>query len=265
MAEARTMDSGRTSSLPLVLIHAFPMTAEMWRPQRDALRGEIPVYTPDLPGFGAAPGLDEEALTMDTLAGYVEHLLDAHGIDRCVLGGLSMGGYVALACMRSMRARIAGLILADTKAAPDDEDGRKSRISAIERIGSGDYEGFCDALIVKLLAESTRKSKPDVVANVRRIMASMHPETASAAVLGMLARPDSRDILPTFDIPTAVIVGEHDAITNVDEARSMVEAIPDATLHIIPDAGHISNLENPDAFNAAVRELVARVGEPVLK
>jgi pimeloyl-ACP methyl ester carboxylesterase len=232
----------------------------MWQPQREALATDVPLYTPDLPGFGTAPGLDEEALSMETLAGYVEHLLDAHGIERCILGGLSMGGYVAFACLRTMRTRIAGLILADTKAAADDDEGRKGRIAAMERIGSGDYVGYCETLIRKLLADTTRNERADVVEMIRHIMVSTHPETASAALLGMLSRPDSRDLLASIDVPTAVIVGEHDTITNVGEARSMVDAIRDASLHIIPDAAHLSNIDNPVAFNEAVRNLVAKVG-----
>jgi 3-oxoadipate enol-lactonase len=252
------MDPNRQSPLPLVLIHAFPLNCTMWQPQRAAF-GDVMLYAPDLPGFGHEPGLDEEGLTMDRMALFVQRQLDARSIDRCVLGGLSMGGYVTFACLRTMRDRIAGLVLADTRAAADDDATRTGRAAAMERIGAGGYDEYCETLTHKLLAESTRRGRPEIVENVRRMMRDAHPETASAALLGMIARPDSRELLATIDVPTAVIVGEHDAITAVDEAREMSEAIPDATLHVIPDAGHLSNLENPDAFNEAVRELLARV------
>lgn len=258
------MDSNRPQNLPLVLIHAFPLNGRMWRPQRDAFGLGVTLLTPDLPGFGTEPGLDEEGLSMERMALFVGHQLDSRGIDRCILGGLSMGGYVAFACLRAMRERIAGLVLADTRAAADDEETRKGRAAAMERIGAGEYEAYCDVLLQKLLAETTRRTRPDIVDEVRGIMRHAHPESASAALLGMLSRPDSRDLLASIDVPTAVIVGEHDAITAVDESRAMADAIPDATLTVIPGAGHLSNLENPEAFNDALRSLVARVAANVV-
>jgi 3-oxoadipate enol-lactonase len=252
------MDSNHQRSLPLVLIHGFLLTGEMWHPQREAF-GDGPFFTPDMPGFGMAPGLDEEVLAMDRMALFLRQQLDARSIDRCILGGLSMGGYVALACLRTMRDRIAGLVLADTRAAVDDEETRKGRLAAMERIGGGGYEEYCELMLQKLLAEKTRRGRPEVVEAVRRMMLATHPETAVAALLGMLGRDDSRDLLPTIDVPTAIVVGEHDAITRVEESQAMAEAIPGATLHIIADAGHLSNLEQPEAFNDALRQLVARV------
>ena len=251
------MDSNHQSAIPLVLIHAFPLSSAMWHPQRDAFGQRL--VTPDMPGFGGEPGLDEEGLTMERMAMHLARLLDARGIDRCILGGVSMGGYITFACLRTIRDRIAGLVLADTRATADSETARKGREAAMERIGAGDYEAYCETLLHKLLAERTRRDNPDLVDSVRRMMRETHPETASAALLGMLARPNSSDLLSSIDVPTAVIVGEHDAITTVEEAREMSSAIRDASLHVIPDAGHLSNIENPDAFNAAVSELMSRV------
>lgn len=235
------------------------MSSAMWAPQRTGLGGSIDLYTPDLPGFGGAPGLDEEGFSMARVALYVESELDARGIERCVLGGLSMGGYVTLACLRTMRDRIAGIVLADTRAAADDDETRKGRFAAMERIGAGEYQSYCETLLVKLLAESTRRTRPDIVESVRRYMLDVHPETAAAALMGMAVRPDSRELLSVIDVPTAVIVGEHDAITRVEEARSMCDAISGATLHVIANAGHMSNIENAEAFNEAVTELMSRV------
>jgi pimeloyl-ACP methyl ester carboxylesterase len=231
----------------------------MWQPQRETLGADVELCTPDLPGFGAEPGLDEEIMTMERMALFVERLLESRGIDRCILGGLSMGGYVAFACLRTMRERIAGLVLADTRAAADDDATRKGRVAAMERIGAGDFDGYCDVLLQKLLSEGTRRGRPEIVELVRCIMRTAHPDAAVAALLGMIDRPDSRDLLATIDVPTAVIVGEHDAITSVDDARAMAAAIPDATLHVIANAGHLSNIENPSAFGEAIREVLARV------
>jgi len=244
---------------PLVLIHAFPLHSGMWEPQREALSGVVDIVTPDLPGFGNAPGLDDESFTMDRAAHYLGRDLEARGIDRFILGGLSMGGYVAFACLRQFRERIAGLILADTRASADSEEGQAGRYASAERIGRGEFDAVVEELLEKLLSRKTRSERPELVERVRRIMLETLPESAVAAQLGMAARIDSTDMLASIDVPTALIFGAEDAITTVEEGKAMAEKIPNARLHILPDAGHLSNLEDPEGFNAAVRELIEAV------
>jgi pimeloyl-ACP methyl ester carboxylesterase len=196
---------------------------------------------------------------MAAVARVVESELDARGIERCVLGGLSMGGYVAFECWRLFRPRIAGLILADTRAAADDEKTRAGRYDAVERIGRGEVEGVLEDQLKKLLSEKTRSGRSDVTDAVRAIMRRTVPTSLIAAQLGMAARRDSGDLLSGIDVPVALIFGEEDAITTVEEGKRMAAEIPDARLTLVPGAGHLSNLEMPAEFNRAVLSLVEDV------
>ncbi len=248
----------------LVLIHAFPLHSGMWREQQRALADIADVVTPDLPGFHHAPGLDEESFTLERIARHLRHELEAKGIDRCIIGGLSMGGYIAFEFFRQFPEKVCGLLLADTKAAADTDEARKGRYASVEKIGHGDFDAFAEGMMEKLLAEKTRRENPELVEQVRRMMYDSPPESAVAALLGMSIRRDSTELLPTINVPTALIFGEHDAVTTVDEGKMMAEAIPDARLHIVKNAGHLSNLENPAEFNAAVTELLERVDASVM-
>ncbi len=252
------MNTRNASRPTLLLLHAFPLHSAMWEPQ-GSLADRAELYAPDFPGFGYEPGLDGESFTMEMAAQFIHQQLDARGIDRCVICGLSMGGYVALACWRMFPERIAGLILADTKASADTEDARKARYDGVERIGRGDFDGYIDETLGKVLAEQTRASQPDVVRAVKHIAFGSPSESAVGALLGMAARPDSTPLLSTISVPTALIFGEHDAVTSIDEGKKMAGMIPGAELTIIEEAGHLSNLENPDAFNRAVLALLDRV------
>jgi len=252
-----------TSRPTLVLIHAFPLNSAMWEPQREALAEHAEIITPDLPGFGNEPRLDGEEFSMALAAQFIGHELDARNIGRCVIGGLSMGGYVAFQCWRLFGERITGLILADTKASADTEETRNGRYKAVERIGAGEYDAYIDETIEKLLSANTRRERPQAEQAVRKIIRSSQPESLAPPLLGMAGRPDSTPLLPTIDVPTALIFGEDDAITSVEEGRKMAETIPDARLTIVKNAGHLSNIENPEEFNAAVMNLLQRVAAKV--
>lgn len=244
----------------LLLIHAFPLHGGMWTPQRTALAGHADILTPDLPGFGTEPRLDGEEFSMELAARFIEEHLATRNIERCVIGGLSMGGYIAFQCWKLFPERIAGLILADTKASEDTAEAREGRYKAMEKIGAGQYDAYIDELMGKLLAESTRNERPDVEARVKSLIHESQQESLSPALLGMAGRPDSTPLLSTIDVPVALIFGEHDAITTTDEGHKMAEAIPNAELTIVKNAGHLSSMENPGEFNAAVIKLLERVG-----
>jgi pimeloyl-ACP methyl ester carboxylesterase len=257
------MNRSEQSRPTLVLIHAFPFDSRMWGPQRTGLGEKLDIHTPDLPGFGGSARLDGEEFSMELAARFVERELDARKIDRCVIGGLSMGGYVTFECWRLFPERIAGLILADTKATADTEEARKKRFDGAEKIGHGGYAEFVEDLLGKLLSEKRVRERPEIAEAVRDIALSVLPETAIAALLGMAGRSDSTSLLPSISVPTALIFGEHDAITTVDEGTMMERAIPDAKLTILPNAGHLANIENAAMFNEAVIELMTRVRDNV--
>src|SRR5512133_2341398 len=244
--------SADTARTTIVLLHAFPLNSRMFAPQLEALGRDYLVVAPDFPGFGEQPGLDQESLTMERAALFVGRELESRGVGRCVLGGLSMGGYVALECWRAFPEKICGLVLADTRAEADSPEALQGRYDAMERIGAGRYAEYAETLLRKLLCETTRSERPDVVADVLDMMMEVHPQYATAAILGMAERRDCSDLLPSITVPTAVIVGEHDAVTPPSAAEALARAIPDAALTVIPRAGHISNLENAAAFNGAI-------------
>ncbi|MFB7663035.1 alpha/beta fold hydrolase [Kitasatospora sp. NPDC056138] len=250
------------TGVPLVLLHAFPFPARMWEAQLELLPGpsgdEARVLTMDQRGFGAA-ALGDEAPSLDLVADDVARLLDTAGIDRAVIGGLSMGGYVAMAFARRHPDRLAGLLLADTKATVDTEQARANRERIARTVLARDS--------VHLLAEERvaegllgPAADPELVGRVRRMIAESAPQAVAWAQRAMAARHDSLDVLASVTVPAAVVVGEFDALTPLAEARLMADALADAQLTVIPSVGHLSPLEAPETFNAAVRGLLRRVG-----
>ncbi|GAA4864725.1 alpha/beta hydrolase [Kitasatospora terrestris] len=247
---------------PLVLLHAFPLSARMWAAQLERLPGPAGdlarVITPDQRGFGSAPLGDDTAPSLDAAADDLAALLDAMDVDRAVIGGLSMGGYVAMAFARRHPERICGLVLADTKATADGDAARTNR----ERIAAAVLARDSVALLAEeriedgLLAPGT---DPELVAQVRAMIAEAPPRAVAWAQRAMAAREDSLEVLAGLDVPAAVVVGELDAVTPLAEARMMAAALPDAELTVIPSVGHLSSLEAPETFNAAVRALLKRV------
>lgn len=240
--------------LPVVLLHAFPLNRSMWEPQIAALFGECRCIVPDLRGFGESP--KSGPYSMDRHADDVVELLDMLKIDHAVIGGLSMGGYVALAIWRRHRARVRALVLADTRAGADNAEGRQKRNDLIALAGSEGAGAIADKQITGLVGKSTREKQPELVERIRSIIAGESPEGIAGALEAMRERPDSTAMLETIDVPTLVVVGDEDAITPPKEARAMHEAIRGSRLEIVPGAGHLSNLERPATFNAALSDFV---------
>ncbi len=171
-----------------------------------------------------------------------------------------MGGYVALELFRRHPQRVSGLVLADTRAGADDDEGRENRLRTAQTARTSGAEPIADAMLPVLLAASTRSERPEVAGRVQEMILATPPATLVAALAGMAARHDATGDLPSITVPTLVIAGEHDALTPPDEARAMADAIPDAVFRAIPGAGHVSNLENPDAFNEALGRFLTSLG-----
>ena len=245
-------DVGR--GLPVVLLHAFPLNRSMWEPQIAALLGECRCIVPDLRGFGNSP--QSGPYSMDTYADDVIALLDALLIEQAVIAGLSMGGYVALNIWRRHRRRVRALVLADTRAAADTPEATQKRTDLIALARSEGAAAVADKQITGLIGRSTREKQPELVDRIRSLMAGESVEGIVGALEAMRSRPDSTPLLGDIDVPTLVVVGEEDAITPVKGARAMHGAIPGSRLEIVPEAGHLSNLERPAAFNAALSDFV---------
>jgi pimeloyl-ACP methyl ester carboxylesterase len=241
---------------PLVLLHAFPFDRAMWRPQRDGLRDVARVITPDLRGFGETGGFLGEP-SVERLADDAAEFLDALGVtEPVVLGGLSMGGYAALAFARRHPQRLRALVLADTKAEPDDEAAKANRDKLIAFASGHPAAAVIEQLLPKLVSEETRAQRPAVVEEVQRIASAQAPAAVVAALRMLRDRPDAGPSLAAIAVPALVIVGSEDALTPPAVAQSLAERIAGARLETIPGAGHVSNLERPDAFNDAVRRFL---------
>lgn len=248
----------RGAGPPLVLLHAFPLSSEMWRPQLDALSDAARVIAPDLPGFGASAPLP--GMTIEDVADVVAESLAALGVSEpVVLGGLSMGGYAAFAFARRHPDRLRGLILADTKPEPDDDTAKANRDKLLAGLEGGTLTaaGVVEQMLPKLLGDRTRADRPDIVAEVRRIGSAQSAGGVVAAVRALRDRPDSVPGLGNIRVPTLILVGEQDAVTPPAGAQATAARIAGSRLVVIPGAGHLSNLEEAEAFNAAVQEFLA--------
>lgn len=245
-------DVGR--GLPVVLLHAFPLNRTMWEPQIAALFGECRCIAPDLRGFGDSPR--SGPYSMDQYADDVVALLDALQIEQAVIGGLSMGGYIALALWRRHQKRIRALVLADTRSGADTDEGKQKRGALIALAQSEGSVAVADKQITGLLGKSTREKQPELVDRIRSIMAGESPDGIVGALEAMRDRPDSTSLLAGINVPTLIVVGDEDVLTPPKEARAMHAAIRGSRLEVIPAAGHLSNLERPAAFNAALSDFV---------
>lgn len=244
---------------PLLFVHAFPFSGSMWEPQVAPLAGEFGCIVPDLPGFGGSAA--GEPWTMDRFANDLARVLDDAGVAAAVVCGLSLGGYVALALQRLHPDRIRALILADTRASADTEEGRRKREATIALAREAGASAVADQAITGLLGKSTRERAPELVADAHARAAAASVEAIVGASRAMMDRPDSTAMLAGIRVPTLVIVGDEDTITPPREARAMADAIPDARLEIIPGAGHLTNFERPAAFTCAVRDFIVALPE----
>jgi pimeloyl-ACP methyl ester carboxylesterase len=238
----------------LVLLHGFPLSSAMWEPQFDALHGWR-VIAPDTRGFRAPDGPPVERPgepTMEELAMDVEHVLDALGVSSAVVGGLSMGGYLAFALLRRAPARFRGLVLADTRATADSDEAKVGRRKMQHLVDECGTSAVADDMLPKLLGDATRRERPEVVARVRSLIEANSPDAIKGAIGAMMERQDATPLLSTIGCPTLILVGEEDGLTPVAASEGLHRGIRGSRLVTIPRAGHLSNLEQPDAFNAAL-------------
>ncbi len=242
------------AAVPLVLLHAFPLSAAMWAPQFDAFPRRR-IIAPDTRGFRGPDGPAAEEPgdpTMDQLATDVEHLLDALEVPQAAIGGLSMGGYIALALFRRAPARFRALMLADSRATADSEQAKAGRRKMQALADAGGVAAIADDMLPKLLGETTQRERPEVGRHVRALIEANTPAGVKSALGAMMTRQDSRRILGAIACPTLILVGDEDALTPPSDSEALHAAVDGSELVTIPRAGHLSNLEQPDAFNAAL-------------
>ncbi len=241
----------------VVFLHGFPHHRALWAPQVGALLDRARCIAPDLRGFGESSVV--APYSIDQYADDLAALLDSLRIERAVVCGLSMGGYVALAFWRRHRPRIRALVLMDTRAGSDSAEAREKRDQMIALARSRGSEAVADAMITGMVGKRTRGKCPEVVDDVHRMLESAPVEGVVGALESLRDRPDSTSTLATIDVPTLIVVGEDDVLTPPSEAALLHAGIRGSTLEVITGAGHVSNVERPAAVNHVLTEFLAKL------
>ncbi|MCB9184909.1 MAG: alpha/beta fold hydrolase [Flavobacteriales bacterium] len=240
----------------LVLLHGFPFEGSYWQPQAEGLSAACRVLAPDLRGFGADRRALPTALTMEQLADDVLADMDAAGVKRATIGGLSMGGYVAMALAARSPERVDALVLCNTRATADDAEGRAAREkTALDALEHGP-QVIARAMLPKLLSEQSQAQRPELVRRIESMIARQRPEAIAAASRGMALRPDRFSLLRGWTKPALVITGAHDTLMPLPTSVAMRDAMPGSRLIVLPDAAHLSSAENPAAFNQALLDFM---------
>ncbi len=236
--------------LPLLLLHAFPVDARMWDAVRAPLAERLRLITPDQRGLGRSP-LPETGRepSLDDAARDVVALLDRLGLDKVVLGGCSMGGYLAMAVLRAAPERVGGLVFIDTKATADTPEAARARHDLAARVEAEGTGWLAETVLPGLLAE---KARPEVVERLRELITTQPPSGIAWAARAMAARPDAIETLRSAAVPALVVVGEEDGLTPLEAANTLVETVPDATMVVLPEAGHLTPLEDPAGVVEAI-------------
>jgi 3-oxoadipate enol-lactonase len=241
--------------VPVVFTHAFPLTRAMWRPQLDALATGYHAVAYDVRGFGRSPAGDGQ-YTLELMVDDLLALLDERKIDRAVLIGLSMGGYITLRAAERAPDRIRALVLAGTRSEADSNEAKIKRAAAIKTVKEKGVAEFAEGFLKTAFAPST---SPATLEEARRLILSNSPTGICGALLALASRTDTTAFLPRIKVPTLVLVGEHDTLTPPADARALAGKIPGAELHVLPGAAHISNMENPTEFNRHLLDFLRRL------
>jgi 3-oxoadipate enol-lactonase len=244
-------DIGKSESLPIVLIHGFPFSSEMWKGQMQVLQDikkNLRVITHDLRGHGQSDVGDGQ-YSIELLVDDLIALLDYLKISETILCGFSMGGYIALRAIERNPDRFNALILCDTMSAADSDEAKIRRANSIKLVKKEGVGRFAEGFLKAVFAPKTFDTNPGIIDETRRMVLSNSPLGICGALLAMAGRTDTTEALSKINVPTLILVGEHDAVTPPSAAKNMHDRIPNSKLHLIENAGHMSNLENPVMFN----------------
>lgn len=250
-------EAGR--GVPLVLVHGFPLSRKLWQAQMGGLADTAHVLAVDLRGHGESGGIGDE-FTMEQFADDLAAFLDARQISaKIVLGGLSMGGYVSMAFLRKYPQRLAGLLLTATRAAADSPEARANRDKSIALVQAQGAAALLEGMLGKLLSPHSLEHRPDLAAQARAVMQGISAQTVIADLRGLKARPDSTALLQAARLPVCIIHGADDQIAPAAEAQALHGELHNSRLHILPHAGHLPNLEQPELFNQAVQAFLKEI------
>lgn len=246
------------TGLPIIFLHAFPLNRTMWAKQEETLSSQFRVITIDLRGHGESDA-PLWHYSLDQAADDVHGLLDYLSIRQAVFVGLSMGGYILFAFYRKYAEYVKGLVLADTKAQADTDEGKQARFEMAQIAYKQGGRAIADVLIPKLLTSATIQTRSELVQCVRTMVEGNQVSGIAGDLMAMAERPDSIPLLKRITCPTQIIVGELDLPTPPTDAKLMTDKISNAHLAIIPEAAHLSNMEQPGLFNETVRSFMSNV------
>ncbi len=251
-------DSGNEKGHPVIFIHGFPLNKSMWENQRKAFWNKNRVITYDIRGYGNSE-LGKEKLSIDILTVDLLLLMDAIGLDKVILCGFSMGGYIALNAMEKFPERIIGLVLADTQCQADTEKVKEKRFKTCEAITQNGLELFADELLSGLFYTTPEKENSKEILEIRRVIEGNSTEAVCSSLLAMANRKNTCSVLERIDIPTLIMVGQKDEVIPLAKSDFMHTRINGSTLHVISDAAHLSNIDNPVEFNRHLSEFLQQV------
>lgn len=252
--------SGESAGTPVIFLHGFPFSRKMWDSQLSFFKNltGFQAIAPDIRGHGAssrAGGQYSVEIFVDDLFAF----LDEMGFKKVILCGLSMGGYIALRAVEREPKRFKGLILCDTKSEPDSDEARIKRSETMKAVREKGVKVFARAFVKSIFTEKTFKKNPKAISKIRGIIEANSPTAICGTLLALAARTDTTKSLKEIRIPTLILVGEDDKLTTPENARSLQKLIKNSELHILKNAAHMSNLENPEKFNAHLLKFLKEV------
>lgn len=243
---------------PVIFLHPFPVDHKFWLPALQTLLARYRVVLPDLRGHGDSDIGDGPA-TMERHSADIARVMDDVQIGRAAMVGVSIGGYALFEFWRRYRGRAAAFVLMDTKATIDTTEARGARLQSAAQVLERGTETFIDGLLLKLIGETTRRTRPDLVEAARKMMLRMSPEDISQVQRGMAERPDSVAMLKTVNVPTLIVTGDEDTVTPVAEAELMRQNISGSEMKIIAKAGHYAAFEQPEESGKMLRQFLDSV------
>jgi 3-oxoadipate enol-lactonase len=252
-------DSGKQGSPAILFVHGFPFSSEMWKGQKHILQNtDLRVVTYDLRGHGLSDVGDGQ-YTIELFVDDLMALLDHLKITKTILCGFSMGGYIALRAIERNPDRFSALILCDTMSTADSNEAKLKRAGSIKTVKNEGVKPFAEGFLKAVFSPPSFNARPEIIDGIRKIIMSNSPIGICGALLAMAGRTDTSNALPKITIPTTLLVGELDSVTPPSAAQAMHEKIAGSELHIIPNAGHMSNLENHEEFNKHLDNFVKSV------
>ena len=255
------VDGGTSRGTPVVFIHGFPFSKEMWIPQLKPVGEFYRTITYDVRGHGSSDVGDGQYTIeshVDDLFGLLDHLK----ITKAIVVGLSMGGYIALRALERDQSRFLAAALCDTRSEPDSDEGRLRRFAGMVSVKKTGSAPFAENFVKGVFAPASFQTFPEAVVSIRDVIAHTPPLSIAGTLLALASRTDTTGSLGTFNIPILILVGEHDQTTPPESSRAMAERIRGSEMHLIPGAAHMSNLENPAEFNSKLLTFLRRVSPP---